>query len=77
MNHQEELEEQICLRGDLDAKEQRDHELIKEHLNEAPGYIENDRRNVRTKNSPRMMASGVKKQKSTPEILWIGEKRNI
>ena len=24
-------------RGDLDAKEQRDHELIKEHLNEAPG----------------------------------------
>ena len=25
------------VRGDLDAKEQRDHELIKEHLNEAPG----------------------------------------
>ena len=24
-------------RGDLDGKEQRDHELIKEHLNEAPG----------------------------------------
>ena len=24
-------------RGDLDAKELRDHELIKEHLNEAPG----------------------------------------
>ena len=23
--------------GDLDAKEQIDHELIKEHLNEAPG----------------------------------------
>ena len=22
--------------GDLDAKEQRDHEMIKEHLNEAP-----------------------------------------
>ena len=25
------------LEGDLDAKEQIDHELIKEHLNEAPG----------------------------------------
>ena len=24
-------------RWDLDSKEQRDHELIKEHLNEAPG----------------------------------------
>ena len=24
-------------RGDLDAREQRDHEMIKEHLNEAPG----------------------------------------
>ena len=24
-------------RGDLDAKERRDNELIKEHLNEAPG----------------------------------------
>ena len=25
------------VRGDIDAEEQRDHELIKEHLNEAPG----------------------------------------
>ena len=25
------------VRGDLDAKGQGDHELIKEHLNEAPG----------------------------------------
>ena len=24
-------------RGDLDAEEQRDHDLIKEYLNEAPG----------------------------------------
>ena len=24
-------------RGDLDAKERRDNELIEEHLNEAPG----------------------------------------
>ena len=24
-------------RGDLDAKEERDNKLIKEHLNEAPG----------------------------------------
>ena len=25
------------IEGDLDAKEQRDHELIKENLNKAPG----------------------------------------
>ena len=31
MNHREELDDQICLRG-LDAKEQRGHDLIKEHL---------------------------------------------
>ena len=35
MNHREGLEEQYA-RGNLDAKERRDHEMIKEHLNEAP-----------------------------------------
>ena len=34
MNHREELAGKYA-RGDLDAEEQRDHELIKEHLNEA------------------------------------------
>ena len=32
------------LDGDLDAKEQRDHELIKEHLNEAPEEYWDERR---------------------------------
>ena len=36
MNQREELQAQYAW-GDLDAKEQRDHELIEEHLNEAPG----------------------------------------
>ena len=30
---------------------------------------------MRTKNSSGMMVSGDAKQKSTPEILWIGEKK--
>ena len=37
--------------------------------------LDNGSWNVRTKNSSRMMASGEAKQKSTPEILWIGEKK--
>ena len=35
-NRREELEEQVRQRG-FRWKEQRDHELIKEHLSEAPG----------------------------------------
>ena len=42
MNHREELEKHQYARGDLDAREQTDHELIKEHLNAGPKYIEND-----------------------------------
>ena len=63
--------------GDLDAKEQRDHELIKEHLNEAPGYIENDSWNERTKNSSGMIASGENKRESNSWQTPDGEKRNI
>ena len=50
--------------GDLDAKGQIDQELIKEHLSEAPGKLDNGSWNVRTKNSSETMASGEKKREN-------------
>ena len=41
MNHWEEFRRTKYARGDLDAQERRDNKLIKEHLNEAPGKVEN------------------------------------
>ena len=52
---------------DLDTWERRDHELIKEYLNEAPVELGNERWMLRTNKSSEMMAFGESNWKDS----WI------
>lgn len=61
--------------GNLDTREWRDHELIREYLNDAPEENDNKRWTLKWTNSSEMMASGESKRKTTPEILRMGMKR--
>ena len=58
----------------LDTWERRDHEPIKDHLNEAPLRLENDNWKLRMN---KFWDDGLRmnKLKKTPELLRMGEKK--
>ena len=71
--HQEELENEWRYWREFDTREWRDHELIREYLNDAPVRL-GEQQLKAGMNNPEMMGSGGKEMKTTHEMLWMDEK---